>query len=308
MPLSELLESRYRELQTELADARRTIDVLRQSEEKFRRILASVPDVTWTSDQYGRTTYISPKVEAAFGYTQQEIYANDELWLGRIHPDDVGRVVLAYRALFESQSVFDEEYRVRRKDEAWIWVHDRAICTHEESGVLYADGIFCDVTARKLAEEELWSKTAFLEAQADSTIDGVLVVDERGQRILQNQRLVELFKIPAEILEDPDDRRMLGFVVATIKNAKAFLARVQYLYSHPNETSRDELELKDGTILDRYSSPSSIKMANTTDGFGPFGTSPIASGTRTRCSSCRWRWSRARFQWSSPTPGERSAM
>jgi PAS domain-containing protein len=204
--------------------------------------------------------------------------------------------------------VFDEEYRVRRKDEAWIWVHDRAICTHEESGVLYADGIFCNVTARKLAEEDLRSKTAFLEAQADSTIDGILVVDERGQRILQNQRLVELFKIPAEILEDPDDRRMLGFVVAAIKNAKAFLARVQYLYSHPNETSRDELELKDGTILDRYSSPVIDKNGKHYGRIWTFGTSPIASGTRTRCSSCRWRWSRARFQWSSPTPGERSAM
>ena len=88
MPLSQSLESRYRDLQAELADARRTIDALRESEEKFRRILASVPDVTSTSDQYARTTYIGPKAEAAFGYTQQEIYANDELWFGRIHPED----------------------------------------------------------------------------------------------------------------------------------------------------------------------------------------------------------------------------
>jgi PAS domain S-box-containing protein len=106
MPLSQSLESCYRDLQAELADARRTIDALRLSEEKFRRILASAPDVTWTLDQYGRTTYISPKAEAAFGYTQREIYANDELWFGRIHPEDVDRVVLAYRALFEKHSGF----------------------------------------------------------------------------------------------------------------------------------------------------------------------------------------------------------
>lgn len=41
-------------------------DALCRSEEKFRRILASVPDVAWTSDRHGRTTYISPKVEAIF--------------------------------------------------------------------------------------------------------------------------------------------------------------------------------------------------------------------------------------------------
>jgi hypothetical protein len=46
MPLSQFLESRCRDLQAELADARRMIDVLRQSEEKFRPILAKMPDVT----------------------------------------------------------------------------------------------------------------------------------------------------------------------------------------------------------------------------------------------------------------------
>jgi PAS domain S-box-containing protein len=256
MPLSQLIESRCRDLQAELADARRTIDALRQSEEKFRRILANMPDVTWTSDQYGRMTYLSPKVEGLFGYSSEEVRASGgDLWLGRVHPDDSGRVIQAYWALFENRITFDEEYRIQRKDGAWIWVHDRAIRTHEENGLLYADGIFCDVTARKLAEEELRSKTVFLEAQANSTIDGILVVDERGQRILQNQRLAELFKIPYEILADPDDRRMLGFVVAAMKDADSFLARVQYLYSDPNETSRDEIEFKDGTIFDRYSSP-----------------------------------------------------
>jgi PAS domain-containing protein len=69
MPLRQLLESRCRDLQAELADARRTIDVLRHSEEKFRRILANMPDVTWTSDQHGHTTYLS---DLATGMILQE--------------------------------------------------------------------------------------------------------------------------------------------------------------------------------------------------------------------------------------------
>ena len=39
------------------------------------------------------------------------------------------------------------------------------------------------------------------------------------------------------------------------KNPTQFAERVAYLYSHPGEISRDEIELKDGTIFDRYSSP-----------------------------------------------------
>jgi PAS domain S-box-containing protein len=231
-------------------------NALRQSEEKFRRILASTPDVAWTSDRYGRKVYISPKVDAIFGYTKQEICASGaNLWLGRIHPADFGRVKQAYGALFEAQSTFDQEYRIRRKDGAWIWVHDRATRTHEENGVLYADGILSDITPRKQAEAELQSQTAFLEAQTNSTIDGILVVNGHNQRLLLNQRMVELFKIPPAIAANKTDQLLLEHVVTLVKDPGSFLAKIDQLNRHPRETSRDEIELKDGMILDRYSSP-----------------------------------------------------
>jgi PAS domain S-box-containing protein len=231
-------------------------DALRQSEEKFRRILASMPDVAWTSDRSGRKVYISPKVESIFGYTKQEICGSGaNLWLGRIHPEDFGRVKRAYGALFEEQSTFDQEYRIRRKDGAWIWVHDRATRTHEENGVIYADGILSDITRRKQAETELQSQTAFLEAQTNSTVDGILVVNRRHQTLLLNRRLVELFKIPLEIAANQDDQPLLDHVVSLVKVPESFLARIHYLNENPNETSRDEIELTDGRVFDRYSSP-----------------------------------------------------
>jgi len=177
------------------------------------------------------------------------------LWLNQIHPQDFGRVSQRYTALFEQQVAFDEEYRIRRKDGNWIWVHDRATRTHEADGVLCADGFMSDITERKQAEAELRSKTAFLEAQANSTIDGLLVVDSNGRRLMANERLVELFHIPAELMADPDDSRMLQYVVTLLKDRESFRAKVDYLYRHPTETSRDEIELKNGVILDRYSAP-----------------------------------------------------
>ena len=41
----------------------------------------------------------------------------------------------------------------------------------------------------KRVTEELSWKTAFLEAKINSSIDGILVVNEQGRKILQNQRL-----------------------------------------------------------------------------------------------------------------------
>jgi len=161
----------------------------------------------------------------------------------------------AYAALFERNLPYDQEYRIRRKDGTWIWVHDRAASPHEESGDLYADGFLSDITRRKKAEAELTSQAAFLEAQANSTIDGLLVVDRRGQRLMANERLAQLFNLPAELMVDKDDGRMLNYVGTLIKDPETFLAKVKYLYRHPDQTSRDEIEFRNGVILDRYSSP-----------------------------------------------------
>ena len=238
---------------TEIHAAR---DVLRQSEEKYRRILSSVADVAWTSDREGRTIYVSPKVEGLLGYTKGELCsAGSALRMGLIHPADFGRVSEAYRALFEKDAPFDQEYRLRRKDGGWVWIHDRATGIREENTIFYADGAFSDITRRKREEAELQWKTAFLEAQANSTIDGILVVDGNGRRLLQNQRFVELFHVPQEVEANPDDRPTLAHVLSLMKDPESFLSRVKWLYQHPEETSRDELELKDGTVVDRYSAP-----------------------------------------------------
>jgi PAS domain S-box-containing protein len=108
---------------------------------------------------------------------------------------------------------------------------------------------------RKQAEEELRRKTAFLEAQVNSSIEGILVVDQDRQTSLQNQRFVDLFKMPQHLADKGSGENRLRWITETVKSPEAFLEKVLYLYSRPNEISHDEMELKDGTILDRYTSP-----------------------------------------------------
>jgi CheY-like chemotaxis protein len=104
-------------------------------------------------------------------------------------------------------------------------------------------------------ESEVRWKTAFLEAQVDSALDGITVVDSEGKKILQNQKMVELWKIPPALAADPDDTAQIHFAASQTKNPREFTERIAYLYAHPDEVSRDEIELTDGRIFDRYSSP-----------------------------------------------------
>ncbi len=110
-------------------------------------------------------------------------------------------------------------------------------------------------TDRRKVEDELRWKTAFFEAQVDSTPDGVLVVDSQGQRILQNQRMNELLKIPAHVTEDADSFARSQFVTGQTKNPQQFAEKIAYLRLHPDEASRDEIELTDGSVLFRTSFP-----------------------------------------------------
>jgi PAS domain S-box-containing protein len=130
---------------------------LAQSEKKYRSLVENIPDVTWTTDEEGRTIFISPNVARVYGYTPEEIYeAGDTLWLGRIHPDDIVRVKEAFESLFTADKWFDIEYRIQRKDGNWIWLHDRAVSTYKKDGVPYADGVFADITDRKQMQERLF--------------------------------------------------------------------------------------------------------------------------------------------------------
>jgi PAS domain S-box-containing protein len=105
------------------------------------------------------------------------------------------------------------------------------------------------------SERELRRKTALLEAQMDASLDGITVVDSKGNKVLQNQRAVDLLKLPADLAEGKDNDAQVRYTARIAARPREFLDKVDYLRAHPNETGRDEIELKDGTVLDGYSSP-----------------------------------------------------
>ncbi|MHC4241981.1 MAG: PAS domain S-box protein, partial [Planctomycetota bacterium] len=153
-------------------------EALKESEEKYRSLIANIPDVVWTTDQNGQTTFISSNIEKVYGYTPEDIYEEGErLWFGRIHPDDVERVKKAFEAVFEEEVQLDVEYRIRRKDGEWIWIHDRSVGAYEKNGIKYADGAFSDITEHKQAEEALFKEKKFTEDAINAQMDTFFLFD-----------------------------------------------------------------------------------------------------------------------------------
>ncbi len=113
-------------------------------------------------------------------------------------------------------------------------------------------GTILDITDRKADEEALRWKTTFLEALVKSNHDGILVIDSQGRKIMENQRTMDIWKIPEDAVTEK--QRMAHFK-SMVKDPEPLREKIVYLNDHPDETLRSEIELKIGTIVDVSSSP-----------------------------------------------------
>jgi len=195
----------------DVAERKKAEEALRESEEKYRSLVTHIPDVTWTTDREGNIIFISPNIETVSGYTPEEYYkGGDRFWFGRIHPDDVENVKEAYKSLVEKGTRFDIEYRIKRKDGEWIWGHDRAVTTYEKDGVLYADGIFSDITERKQMEEALRESEERFRNLFESIQDPVGVYVGREGRLVDHNKTFN--KLSGYTDEELKDKTFLDFV------------------------------------------------------------------------------------------------
>jgi PAS domain S-box-containing protein len=113
-----------------------------------------------------------------------------------------------------------------------------------------------DVTERKRAEEERRFRNAILSTQMETSIDGILVVGRRSGEILShNRRFVDMWGIPPEVIDSGSDQRVLQSVLSKLLDPEEFLQRAKQLYANRQETSQEEVLLRDGRTLERYSAP-----------------------------------------------------
>jgi PAS domain S-box-containing protein len=105
------------------------------------------------------------------------------------------------------------------------------------------------------ARRELALQTAILEAEGEASADGILLVSPEGRMVSFNRRFVELWELPDDLVATRSDAEVLKALESKLAEPQEFYDRVAYLYAHPDERSRDEIDLSDGRIVERYSSP-----------------------------------------------------
>jgi diguanylate cyclase (GGDEF)-like protein/PAS domain S-box-containing protein len=101
--------------------------------------------------------FISETVEAITGYSADEFVQNRvRTYASVISPDDRARVEEVVTDAIDQRAPFELEYRILHADGSVRWVLERGLGIFDEGGeVAFLDGVICDITARKAAEEQL---------------------------------------------------------------------------------------------------------------------------------------------------------
>jgi len=108
----------------------------------------------------------------------------------------------------------------------------------------------------RASHESLRTTVAILRSQQEATLDGILVVDDKGAILSYNRRFLDMWGIPEEAAKAADDNELLGFASDKVEDWDEFIELVNHLYTHPDAVrTNDTVKMKDGRVLSRASVP-----------------------------------------------------
>jgi PAS domain S-box-containing protein len=240
----------------DVTERKRVEAEVRASESKFSAIFSLIHDPTIISDiETGRIIDLNDAAARAFGRPRYEVIGMTSTDLQAwADPDDRSRILQEMR---EKGEIVDRDFRFRKHTGE---IRDTLFSAKfiEIAGKKYLLSRAHDITARRKKEENLKQSLSLLKATLESTADGILVADGKGKTINFNEQFAKFWNIPKTILELYDDQKALEFVLDQLKDPEQFIAKVRELYSHPEVSSFDVLNFKDGRVFERYSQPQRI--------------------------------------------------
>lgn len=144
------------------------------------QVMKSLPIFFYMTGIMGNSgrDWVSPGIQAVTGFSPEEYLSTPGLWESRLHPEDLRRVMQAFRGAGADGAV-SVEYRWRRADGRYAWFLDQAVLVRGQGGgARHMAGARIDITARRAAETWNEDSRNFLESMMDNISDGVFLADD----------------------------------------------------------------------------------------------------------------------------------
>ncbi|MBW3634684.1 MAG: PAS domain S-box protein, partial [Chloroflexi bacterium] len=188
----------------DVSEQKRLEASLRESEAHLRTIVEQLPAAIYRLEPgpSGRYTYTSPCFTALTGLTLDFHGGDLEVYLTRVHPDDVETVRQGDAEAGRTGLPLHLEYRLRSHDGAWIWVHDRSTLTRDERGDPLAwHGVLLDISDKKRLEAALRASEARFRSIFEGAGIGMALSVPEGTILVANPALEHLLGYASGELE-----------------------------------------------------------------------------------------------------------
>jgi PAS domain S-box-containing protein len=149
---------------------------LRQSEERFRTVTATVPQLIWTATSDGQVDYMSDQWADYVGLAPEQLHGWN--WQHVTHPEDLPNTVRDWRHCIQSGEPVDIKHRFRHRTGEWRWQLVRGIPIKDAAGnVRQWVGTCTDIQDEVDIKEALRESEAKYRSLFDSIDEGFCIIE-----------------------------------------------------------------------------------------------------------------------------------
>ena len=155
--MAERIRQRDSALLEEIASKEKIAQALKTSQERYALAVKGANDGIWDWNLNDNQVYYSSRWKNLLGYSDKDIGSSPQEWFGRVHEEDIDNINYHLNQHLEGQTPFFRcEFRIKRKDDIYIWVRYRGLVSLDENGKAYRiAGSQTDITAQKEFEQKL---------------------------------------------------------------------------------------------------------------------------------------------------------
>ena len=165
----------------DITDLKRAESALRESEEKYRTIVDNMQDIVYRCDLNGTITYSSPSAVPLLGCSSAESMIGMSIKDFFNYPDNDADYKKQVKYLLENGRMNQYEVTLKRIDngEPVIVLANSRLYRNKEGNIVGVEGVYTDITRRKMAEEALKNSEEFLRKIFDVSPIGIILLVER---------------------------------------------------------------------------------------------------------------------------------
>jgi PAS domain S-box-containing protein len=191
---------------TDITERKTAEEKIRRNEKELRTLIDAIPAYVGTNQPDGSVDFISPSWLDYTGFSREQGMG----WGSAIHPEDVDRVLVNWRAAVAAGTPVEHELRCRRADGTYHWFLYRGLPLRDDGGnVVKWYGTLMNIDVLKETESALQTREHELLGIIETIPSMLWSTSPTGETTHLSQRVLEYCGAPLEELVNRGWERFL---------------------------------------------------------------------------------------------------